>query len=302
LALLAAVAGAFAYGVASILQSVGARRAVLAGHGLLGVARQGPYLAGLGCDLAGWLLSLLALRRLPLFAVQAILAGSLAVTVVLAAVVLGVAHRRADTVAIALIVAALVALAAAAGAGHPRPVGSALEWVLLAGVPVVATAAAAAARWLPPVATGAAAGLAFGGAALCARALPDPGGIAGLLTQPLAVALVAYGAAGMLAYAHALEHGDVGPVTAALWSPRSSSPPSPASPSSPTAPAPAGAPWSSSPPPWPSQPPPSSPPPPPKRTASPEPATPPQSPKPVKRHATTRSPDDTSKARAGKAH
>ncbi|MDQ1493297.1 MAG: hypothetical protein QOJ23_5811 [Actinomycetota bacterium] len=210
--------GAFAYGIGSVLQSVGARRAAAAGHGLLGVARQWPYLAGLGCDLAGWLLSLLALRDLPLFAVQAILAGSLAVTVVIAAAMLGVAHSRADTTAIALILVALVALAASAGSEDPRSVGTALEWGLVAGVPAVAIAAAvAAARWSSPVATGAAAGLAFAGAALCARALPDPGSVAGFVTEPLAVALAAYGVVGMLAYAHALENGQVGPVTAALW-------------------------------------------------------------------------------------
>jgi hypothetical protein len=216
LAWLAAVAGALAYGAGSVLQAAGARRAVAAGHGLLGVARQWPYLAGLGCDLVAWLLSLLALRRLPLFAVQAILAGSLAVTVVLAAVALGVVPRRADTSAIVVIVGALVALAAAAGTEH-RGVHGGLDGLLLAGVPLVALGVAASGRRSSPVTTGAAAGLAFGGAALCARAMPDPGGLAGILTEPLAWALLAYGVAGMLGYAHALEHGHVGPVTAALW-------------------------------------------------------------------------------------
>jgi hypothetical protein len=78
----------------------------------------------------------------------------------------------------------------------------------------VAAGATAAARWSTPVVTGAAAGLAFGGAALCARAIPDHPALA---TQPLVYALLAYGVAGMIAYAHALGHGEVGPVTAALW-------------------------------------------------------------------------------------
>src|SRR2546423_746329 len=122
LALLAAVLGAIGYGGGSVLQAVGANRAVAAGHGVLGVARQWPYLAGLACDLAGWLLSLAALRRLPLFAVQAILGGSLAVTVVLAAAVMHVRARPADRYAISLIIAALVVLGAAAGPEHSQPV------------------------------------------------------------------------------------------------------------------------------------------------------------------------------------
>jgi len=213
-ALLAAALGALAYGGGSVLQAVGANRAVAAGHGVLGVARQWPYLAGLACDLAGWLLSLAALRRLPLFAVQAILAGSLAVTVVLAAAVMGVRARRADRYAISVIIAALVVLGAAAGAEHSQPVGAGVRAALVAGVAIVAAAAVAATRWSTPVVTGAAAGLAFGGAALCARAIPDH---AALATQPLVYALLAYGAIGMVAYAHALEHGHVGPITAALW-------------------------------------------------------------------------------------
>ncbi len=214
LALLAAVLGAIGYGGGSVLQAVGANRAVAAGHGVLGVARQWPYLAGLACDLAGWLLSLAALRRLPLFAVQAILGGSLAVTVVLAAAVMHVRARPADRYAISVIIAALVVLGAAAGPEHSQPVGAGVKAALIAGVALVAAGATAAARWSTPVVTGAAAGLAFGGAALCARAIPDR---PALVTQPLAYALLAFGATGMLAYAHALEHGDVGPVTAALW-------------------------------------------------------------------------------------
>ena len=214
LALLAAVVGALAYGGGSVLQAVAANRAAAAGHGVLGVARQWLYVAGLACDLAGWLLSLAALRRLPLFAVQAILAGSLAVTVVLAAAVMHVRVRRADLYAICVIIAALVVLGAAAGAEHSQPVGGGVKAALLGGIPLVTAGAGAAARWSTPVVTGAAAGLAFGGAALCARAIPDH---PALFSQPLAYALLAYGATGMFAYAHALEHGDVGPITAALW-------------------------------------------------------------------------------------
>jgi hypothetical protein len=214
LALLAAAVGALAYGGGSVLQAVAANRAAAAGHGVLGVARQWLYVAGLACDLAGWLLSLAALRRLPLFAVQAILAGSLAVTVVLAAAVMHVRVRRADLYAICVIIAALVVLGAAADAEHSQPVGRGVKAVLLGGLPLVMAGARAAARWSTPVVTGATAGLAFGGAALCARAIPDH---PALISQPLAYALLAYGATGMFAYAHALEHGDVGPITAALW-------------------------------------------------------------------------------------
>ena len=78
----AAVAAAVCYGVASVLQAVGARR-VSAGNPLRALT-QPPYLAGLALDGLGFAAQVLALRSLPVFAVQAALAASLAVTAVAA--------------------------------------------------------------------------------------------------------------------------------------------------------------------------------------------------------------------------
>ncbi|HEX7805908.1 MAG TPA: hypothetical protein VF413_07085, partial [Cellulomonas sp.] len=113
-ALLAAVVGALLYGSGTVLQALAARRA--SGPAVL---RHPWYLAGLGCDLLGWTASLVALRALPLFTVQALLAGSLVVTVLLARVVLGAPLRRVDGVAVVVVVGALVVLARAAGPESP---------------------------------------------------------------------------------------------------------------------------------------------------------------------------------------
>src|SRR5919199_4485434 len=93
LGLAGALGAALAYGVGSILQGVAARRAAGGGRDLdprllLRLAHQLPYVLGLGCDLAGFGLSLVALRTLPLFAVQAAVASAIGVTAVLAAFVL----------------------------------------------------------------------------------------------------------------------------------------------------------------------------------------------------------------------
>ena len=47
--------------------------------------RQGLFLASIAIDMVGFVAQLVALRRLPLFAVQAIMASNLAVTAVFAA-------------------------------------------------------------------------------------------------------------------------------------------------------------------------------------------------------------------------
>ncbi|MFF5229182.1 hypothetical protein [Dactylosporangium sp. NPDC000521] len=210
MSLVLAVAAAFGYGVASVLQASGARRA----PGVLQTLRAPAYLTGVCLDLVSWLLSVAALRVLPVYQVQAILAGSLAVTVVAARIRLEARLRGRDVAAVAVTVVALAALAAAAGPQDPAAPSAATRLALaLAAVPV-ALAGWAAARRRAPNLTGAVAGLAFGGAALCARAVTVSGS---LLLEPLVWALVVFGVTGTLLYAQALEHGQVGPVTALLW-------------------------------------------------------------------------------------
>ncbi|MGW6229132.1 hypothetical protein ACWFQT_18680, partial [Cellulosimicrobium cellulans] len=84
LSLLAAVAASVLYAVSTIMQAVATRRA----HGLAAVA-QPLVIGGLVVDGVAWLLSLLALDHLPLFVVQAVVAASLVVVVLLARLVLG---------------------------------------------------------------------------------------------------------------------------------------------------------------------------------------------------------------------
>ncbi|MEI6453237.1 MAG: hypothetical protein WCO31_01445, partial [Actinomycetes bacterium] len=82
IAYLAALATALCYGLGSVLQSIGAKRVQSSSGMSVGslsrIFRQGPYLLGLALDGFGWLASLLALLRLPLFVVQAVVAGSIA--------------------------------------------------------------------------------------------------------------------------------------------------------------------------------------------------------------------------------
>ena len=216
-----ALAGAVGYGLASVLQAIGARRT----EGTLGTLGHPAYLAGLGLDLLAWLASLVALRTLPVYEVQAVLAGSLAITVLIARVVLSARLRRRDLVAVVVTVGALAVLAASSG---PQPVANlpaGTHWALaLAAIPVILAGWWAARAGLASV-TAAFAGLAYGGTALCARIVTLPAdpvhhlghALAVLAADPAAWSLAGYGVAGTLLYAHALEHGQVGQITALLW-------------------------------------------------------------------------------------
>jgi drug/metabolite transporter (DMT)-like permease len=216
-ALAFAVAGAVGYGAASVTQAVAARRST----GTLHTLRQPLYLAGLGCDLLAWLASVVALRTLAVYQVQAVLAGSLAVTVLGARVVLAARLRRRDSVAVAVTVLALAVLALSAGPQDQIQPSGAVRFGLVTAAVLVAVCGWVAARAGSPGASAALAGLAFGGAALCARALPLSGDMPALLgalaADPLTWGLVGFGVTGMLLYTHALQQGQVGPVTAVLW-------------------------------------------------------------------------------------
>lgn len=211
LATAAALLGALGYGVASVLQGWAARRR----HGP-GVVLDPAYLSGLACDGVAWLCSLYALRSLPLFSVQAVLAGSIAVTVVLGHVVLGQHLRRRDVLAAGTIVAALVLVVAADGGQSTAAAPSWFVAATLVAVPTLAVILLALyQRGSLVLAT--VAGTAFSGAAVCARSLSGSPLQPDLLLHPLTWALVCFGALGALAYARSLERGPVGPATAVLW-------------------------------------------------------------------------------------
>lgn len=181
------------------------------------VMREPTYLAGLGADLAAWLASLVALDVLPLFAVQPILAGSVALTVIGASRVFGVPVRRSDWVAILGLLVALSVLGAAAGIEGMVRLSRPATVAIVVAVPVIAALALLTKRIGGAVALGTVAGMAFGGAAICARAMQADRSLTSVLTDPLALGVVGFGIIGLLGYAEALAHGNVGSVTAGLW-------------------------------------------------------------------------------------
>jgi drug/metabolite transporter (DMT)-like permease len=224
LAVLGAVAAAVCYGVASVLQAVAARRSTATAgvdpRVLLRLMRQVPYLGGIGLDLLGFLGSVAALHRLPLFFVQAAIASSVGVTVLLAMAFLGVRVRALETAALVGLGVGLLLLALAARPEAATSLPRAGEWAVLGGVAVVAGFGVFAGR--PDRARGGVAlalgsGLAFSGVGIAARSLvvPHPG--YRLIAEPLAWAIAGYGLLATLLFAAALQRGSV-TTTAALTS------------------------------------------------------------------------------------
>jgi len=221
LAVACALGAMTVFGMAAVLQGVATSRAVdvavLDPRLLLHLARQPVFLLALALNGLGFLLHVAALQTLPLFLVQAVISGSVAVTAVLSVRVLRVSLGRAQWLAVGLVVLGLGLLAMTAEASEVLPPGAGSPLVLLGVVAAVALAAAGV-RSAPgpaaPVLLGLLAGAGFGVVAVCARLLPDLG--PGLLTEPLAYVLLVAGAVAYLVYSAAMQRGSVTTATAAM--------------------------------------------------------------------------------------
>jgi len=222
-ALLGVLGAAACSGTAAVLQADAVRRLPPAGALRPGFAvdllRSPRYLFALFLVATGFALSVLALRTLPLFVVQAGRASSLAVTAVLAVLVLRARLRAPELLAIGAVVIGLVLVALSAGPQQSADIGLNARVALLGAVLGVGALAVAAMRVSPPARSGlilgVLAGLCFGALAVGARVLRDLAP-AGLVTDPAAWAAGLGGVLGLALGAIALQRAGVVGVTAAM--------------------------------------------------------------------------------------
>lgn len=225
LAVLSGMAGAalaaIAYGSATILQALGVRDLSELDRDASVWARLTAgrrYALGLGLDGVGFLASLAALRHLPLFLVESAVASSVAVTAVLAVLVLHTRLRRTEIVALAVTSAGLVLLALSAEPGPARRPGAAAGWLLLASmVPVAAVVVLAVrdrAAGRAAVALAVAGGVGFGVVGIAARCLKIRNPWWLTAQDPMIWALAGQGVLASVAYALALSRGRTTTVAA----------------------------------------------------------------------------------------
>jgi drug/metabolite transporter (DMT)-like permease len=179
---------------------------------------QPRYLGGLLVDGLGWAGTVAALRFLPVFVVQAVLGGAIALTAVGARVLYRATLRPVDRLACAACVAGL-ALVAASG-GPDRPAGPSWPATVALVVVAVVLVVGLVAAWSAPAAWPLAviAGLGFGGNSVAVRAVhlsmgEDP---LALLAAPPVYLVIVFWALGMLGYTRALQRGSLARVTAIM--------------------------------------------------------------------------------------
>ncbi|MEV8423644.1 hypothetical protein [Streptomyces niveus] len=222
--MICALGSAVCYGTASVLQAVAARAAEPGtGSGvdpalLLRALRQWRYVAGLALDGLGFVLQIVALRAIPIYAVGAALAASLAVTAVVAARLLRVRLSAREWSAVGVVCAGLALLALSSGAEGTEGGSTALRVAML-GVAVAVLLAGAVAGRLPDrpraLVLGFGAGTGFGVVEVSVRLIDGvtPGELA---TNPAVYALLLGGGAAFLLLTSAFQRGSVTTATAGM--------------------------------------------------------------------------------------
>src|SRR5277367_6387008 len=223
--LIAAVVAALCYGVASVMQAIAVReastRAALTGvdPGLVPrLLHQWRFVASVVIDTFVFLAQLVALQRLPLFAVQAMVAANLAVIAVLASVVIGVSLSWREWLAVIGVVAGVGLLGSSAGAEGAHQAGAIFKIALIVATGALGVCGLIAARLRDPARTlllGTIAGLGYGVLGVAARVLTGFEPLT-LIRDPAAYAVVAGGLISFVFYTTALEGGSVTVATAAV--------------------------------------------------------------------------------------
>ncbi|WP_145793642.1 hypothetical protein [Kitasatospora atroaurantiaca] len=237
--LVTAVAASACYGTGSVLQAVGSRRSAreeaAARGSAAGVTEHGgpslsstakaavtwEFILGTVLDLIGFGLGALAARLLPLFLSQTIISANLVITAVLSIKLLGIRLKRPEWASIAVLCAALIMLAVAAGPEGGHHVAMAVHWWLL-GISVVLIAGGSLiVRRLGAsgaIVAGLLSGLGFGALGVGVRILNglDPFSLGQLLGDPALYAILVGGLGGMYLHTVALQIGSVNGATAAL--------------------------------------------------------------------------------------
>ncbi|MEU1464827.1 DMT family transporter [Streptomyces sp. NPDC005727] len=217
-----ALGAAVCFGTATVLQAMAAREAGTGGGGevalLLRALRQWRYLAGLALDGLGFLFQIAALRSIPIYAVSAALASSLAVTAVVAARLLRVRLSGTEWGAVGVVCAGLAMLGLASGPEGEEGGSAALKWAMLAtaaGMAVLALLGGRLSGRMRALVLGLGAGFGFGVVEVAVR-LIDSLRPAHLLANPASYALLIGGGAAFVLLTSALQRGSVTTATAGM--------------------------------------------------------------------------------------
>jgi len=214
LALAAAIGCAVCNGSAVILEKVGVNEEK-ATYKLL---KNVPYMLGIVLDIVGWLLTLVAVKTLPLFLVQSIIAANIVITALLDQAIL---RRRLPRYGYRLIFIILLGLIVLAGTAAPTTTVIAITPFIywssslgLLSLGLIGLGLSHKPAKSTAIALAVIAGVAFGAVSIIGRLLITNVAVGQLLYNPLMWILVAYSGLGMLMLTLGLRHATATTVNA----------------------------------------------------------------------------------------
>ncbi|MEW2398658.1 DMT family transporter [Streptomyces sp. NPDC046862] len=217
-----ALGAAVCFGTATVWQAMATREVSADGGSdatlLLRAVRQWRYVAGLALDGLGFLLQIAALRSIPIYAVGAALASSLAVTAVVAARLLRVRLSGVEWGAVAVVCVGLAMLGLASGTEGNRGGSTELKYAMLGtavGVSLLGAVGGRLAGRGRALLLGLGAGFGFGVVEVAVR-LIDGLTPKALLTNPATYALLIGAGAAFVLLTSALQRGSVTTATAGM--------------------------------------------------------------------------------------
>lgn len=213
-----------AYGVANFLQAMAANREhtheSFHPRLLLKLASQKTYLTGIGCQILGFLLAIVARAELPLFLVQAAVAAGLGVTALLGVAILKWRLPRAEVALLIVLTIGICALVVSAKPSASEDLDATAIILLAVSCVIIAILGWVTARKLhgvpSSVALGALAGLAFGGASVASRPLASAIDLTALVSNPLLYLIIVQSLTGQLLLAMAMQRGSTTAAVASM--------------------------------------------------------------------------------------
>ncbi|HIV56753.1 MAG TPA: hypothetical protein H9902_02240 [Candidatus Stackebrandtia faecavium] len=214
----------FAYGVANFLQAIAANREDkprgLSPWLLFRLATHKTYVAGIVCQVLGFILAIAARADLPLFLVQGAVAAGLGVTAILGVFFLKWRMPRAEIALLIGLSLGIVALVVSAEPSVSKNLGPVATIVLASSTIVIGGLGFVVARFMrgvpSSVALGGLAGLAFGAAAVVSRPLASTTEFTQLLSNPLLYLIIVQSVTAQLLLAIAMQRGSTTAAVASM--------------------------------------------------------------------------------------
>jgi drug/metabolite transporter (DMT)-like permease len=221
--MLAAFACALCNGTAAVLQKISADKeknvTSLDARLLWRLFQNVPYVAGVGLDVLGWMLTLYAVHYLPLFLVEAIIAANIVVTALIERIFMHQKISRRSYFAIITILVGLILVAIASSAGRSEPISNVVKWLIIFSPVPLGIAGYMLARhksYRSTVGLAVLGGLAFGGTSVIGRIFSLSQPLWHTLYNPLIYALLASGILGILFFSTALQRAQATVMNATM--------------------------------------------------------------------------------------